>query len=188
MNAVLNIGLLLLTLTDVSATCVVVKFRVQVSCVTSVDGTFIKLPSSDTCDTINWRDATHFYSEDDYRTGCRNISHCQQQQSYSGLRSPRWPYSTYLQNKYVIYSLISHYLHALLLKISCMCRFNFTWSFIYHRFYFFDCSILATHSLFKCHLWAGPHFLAISGTCMGIKGSELNLPCSLLFQFTVRYH
>ena len=47
MNAVLNIGLLLLTLTDVSATCVVVKFRVQVSCVTSVDGTFIKLPSSD---------------------------------------------------------------------------------------------------------------------------------------------
>ena len=30
-------------------------------------------------------------SEDDYRTGCRNVSHCQQQQSYSGLRSPgRW--------------------------------------------------------------------------------------------------
>ena len=36
-----------MTLTDVSATCVVVKFRVQVSCVTSGDGTFIKLPSSD---------------------------------------------------------------------------------------------------------------------------------------------
>ena len=30
-----------------------------------------------------------FDSEDDYRTGCRNVSHCQQQQSYSGLRSPR---------------------------------------------------------------------------------------------------
>ena len=30
-------------------------------------------------------------SEDDYRTGCWNVSHCQQQQSYSGLRSPgRW--------------------------------------------------------------------------------------------------
>ena len=26
--------------------------------------------------------------EDDYRTGCRNVSHCQQQQSYSGLCSP----------------------------------------------------------------------------------------------------
>ena len=24
-------------------------------------------------------------SEDDYRTGCQNVSHCQQQQSYSGL-------------------------------------------------------------------------------------------------------
>ena len=30
---------------------------------------------------------THFDSEDDYCTGWRNISHCQQQQSYSGLRS-----------------------------------------------------------------------------------------------------
>ena len=52
-NAVLNIGLLLLTLTDLSATCVVVKFRVKVSCVGSVDGTFIKLPSSD---AILWTD------------------------------------------------------------------------------------------------------------------------------------
>ena len=38
--------------------------------------------------TINWRDTTHFDSEDDYRTGCQNVSHCQQQQSYSGLHSP----------------------------------------------------------------------------------------------------
>ena len=31
---------------------------------------------------------THFDSEDDYCTGCRNrVSHCQQQQSYSGLRT-----------------------------------------------------------------------------------------------------
>ena len=35
----------------------------------------------------NWRDTTHFDSKDDYRTG-RNVSHSQQQQSYSGLRSP----------------------------------------------------------------------------------------------------
>ena len=34
-----------------------------------------------------WRDTTHFDAEDDYRTGCRNVSHCQQQQSYSGLCS-----------------------------------------------------------------------------------------------------
>ena len=47
------------------------------------------------CSCINWRDTTHFDSEDDYRTGCRNISHCQQQQSYSGLRSPRRSNSTY---------------------------------------------------------------------------------------------
>ena len=34
-------------------------------------------------------------SENDYPTGCRNVSHCQQQQSYSGLRSPgrsNWAY------------------------------------------------------------------------------------------------
>ena len=42
-------------------------------------------------DTINWR-------EDDYCTGCRNVSHCQQQQCYSELRSPRRSYSTYLRN------------------------------------------------------------------------------------------
>ena len=37
--------------------------------------------------TTNYIQIT-FDSEDDYCTGCRNISHCQQQQSYSGLRSP----------------------------------------------------------------------------------------------------
>ena len=49
--------------------------------------------------TINWRDTTHFDSEDYYRTGCRNVSHCQQQQSYSvysGLRLPGRSYSSYL--------------------------------------------------------------------------------------------
>ena len=34
----------------------------------------------------------------DYRTGCRNVSHCQQQQSYSGLRSPGRSNSTYFWN------------------------------------------------------------------------------------------
>ena len=31
---------------------------------------------------------SHFESKDDYRTGCRNVSHCQQQQSSLGLRAP----------------------------------------------------------------------------------------------------
>ena len=44
---------------------------------------------------INWRDTTHFDSEDDYHTGCQTVSHWQQQ-SYSGLHSPGQPYSTYL--------------------------------------------------------------------------------------------
>ena len=46
----------------------------------------------------NWHDTTHFDSEDDYRTGCRNVSHCQQQQSYSGLRSPKQSNSTNFWN------------------------------------------------------------------------------------------
>ena len=65
--------------------------------------------------TINWRDTTHFDSEDDYRTGCRNVSHCQQQQSYSGLHSPdnqtqptfeMTPGFNLLQNK-VLFSILS---------------------------------------------------------------------------------
>ena len=42
-----------------------------------------------------WPDFGLFDSEDDYRTGCWNVSHCQQQQSYSGLRSPGRSNSTY---------------------------------------------------------------------------------------------
>ena len=47
---------------------------------------------------INWRDKTHFDSEDDYRPDRRNVSHCQQQQSYSGLRSTGQSNSTYFWN------------------------------------------------------------------------------------------
>ena len=47
----------------------------------------------------NWRDTTHFDSEDDYRTGCQNVSHHLQQQSYSGLRSPGRSNSTYFWNE-----------------------------------------------------------------------------------------
>ena len=39
-------------------------------------------------------DTTHLDSEDDYRTGCGSVSHCQQQ-SYSELRSPGRSNSTY---------------------------------------------------------------------------------------------
>ena len=44
-----------------------------------------------THNTINWRDTTHFDCEDDYRTGCRIVSHCQQQQQRSSRRS-NWNY------------------------------------------------------------------------------------------------
>ena len=37
----------------------------------------------------------HFDSEDDYRTGCWNVSHRQQQQSYSELRSTGRSSSTF---------------------------------------------------------------------------------------------
>ena len=48
--------------------------------------------------TFNWHDTTHFDSEDDYCKGCRNVSHCKQQQSYSGLCCPGRSYSTFLWN------------------------------------------------------------------------------------------
>ena len=48
--------------------------------------------------TVNWRDTTHFDSEDDYHTGYRNVSDCQRQQSYSGLRSQARSNSTYFWN------------------------------------------------------------------------------------------
>ena len=50
---------------------------------------------------VNWRDTTHFDPEDDHRTGCRNVSHCQQQQSYSGLRSPGRSNSTFWYDSWV---------------------------------------------------------------------------------------
>ena len=39
--------------------------------------------------SINWRDTTYLDSGYGYCTCCWNVSHCQKQQSYSGLRSPR---------------------------------------------------------------------------------------------------
>ena len=48
---------------------------------------------STTCEVVIF-----FYSEDDYRTGCWNVSHCQQQQSYSGLHSPGRSNSNYFWN------------------------------------------------------------------------------------------
>ena len=67
-------------MTDVPTTWAVVIFRVKVSCITSVNGIILWLLI------------------DDYRTGCWNVSHCQQQQSCSELRSPGRSNSTYLWN------------------------------------------------------------------------------------------
>ena len=67
---------------------------------------------STTCAVIIFR-----AKEDDYRTGCRNISHSQQQQSYLGLRSPGRSYSTYLRNNIIYHCfqiLISRIVNCLL--------------------------------------------------------------------------
>ena len=45
-----------------------------------------------------------------YCTGCRNVSHCQQQQSYTGLRSPGRSNSTYFWNDSWVQNL-SHWLY-----------------------------------------------------------------------------
>ena len=58
-----------------------------------------------------FRDFRGFDSEDDYRTGCRNVSHCQQQQSYLGLRSPGWSTSTYFWNDSWVQTFHSGVLH-----------------------------------------------------------------------------
>ena len=58
------------TVTDVFSTCVVVIFRVCL---------LIWLVNYVATNTINWRYTTHFDPDDDYRTGCQNASHCQQQ-------------------------------------------------------------------------------------------------------------
>ena len=53
--------------------------------------------------SYNW----HFDSEDDYRTGCQNISHRQQQQSYSALRSSGRSCFTYLRVCFKFWDVIS---------------------------------------------------------------------------------
>ena len=44
---------------------------------------------------VKYHQLTRWSTEDDYHTGCRNVSQCQQQ-SYSGLRSAGRSYSAYL--------------------------------------------------------------------------------------------
>ena len=54
-------------------------------------------------------------SEDDYRTGCRNVSHCQQQQSYSGIRSPGSPRTIILNLlMYFLYNIINIFLYHII--------------------------------------------------------------------------
>ena len=47
-------------------------------------------------------------SEEDYSTGCWNVSHCQQQ-SYSGLCSPRQSYSTFIWNDSCVQTFHNYY-------------------------------------------------------------------------------
>ena len=52
---------------------------------------------------------------DSYRTGCRNVSHCQQQQSHSGLRSSGRSNSTYVWNDSWVQTF-----HSLSLLFKCL--------------------------------------------------------------------
>ena len=83
---------------------------------------------------MNWRDTTHFDSEDDYRTGCRNVSHCHQQQSCWGLRSPGRSYSAYFWNDSWVQTLISHY-------------------YYYHHYFFIIFSLVLEDAVY---LWRKP--------------------------------
>ena len=38
--------------------------------------------------TFDWQTTLSLDSDDDFRSGCRNVSHCHRQQSFSGLPSP----------------------------------------------------------------------------------------------------
>ena len=49
-------------------------------------------------------------SEDDYRTGCRNVIHCQQQQFQPGLRSPGRSNSTYFYI-FILYIYLYIFIH-----------------------------------------------------------------------------
>ena len=81
--------------------------------------------------TINWRDATHFDSEDYYSTGCRNVIHCEKQQSYSGLRSPRRSYSAYLW----IINLIPFRIPLFSFWLPCLVFLScFSFLFYFHKF------------------------------------------------------
>ena len=62
-------------------------------------------------------------SEDGFRTGCRNVSH--KQQSFSGLQSPRWSFSTkvcysWVQNHFLIIHLAVPFSSAWLWSCRCV--------------------------------------------------------------------
>ena len=49
---------------------------------------------------------THFGSEDDYHTGCQNVSPFRQQ-SYSGLHSPGESYATHLRECIILLDMVA---------------------------------------------------------------------------------
>ena len=69
--------------------------------------------------TINWCDTTHFASEDDYCTGCQNISDVSEQ-CYSRLHSTTQSLSNLLIKKKIIHKFLSSFSNVyLILTFSC---------------------------------------------------------------------
>ena len=80
----------------------------------------------------SWRDSTNFDSENDYRTGCPKVSHCQQQQSYSGLHSTDDHELNLLQKLFIVtFFRLSDYMMSFKEWVSQQKsdNFNVSWSF-----------------------------------------------------------
>ena len=128
-----------------------------------------------------------------YLTGCRNVSHCQQQQSYSGLRSPRRSNTTYFWLTFC-YPAISQFLMAdMSFNIACkelkIAQLNQLFQFL-HLVYDIRRRLLWVKSYTKeekCKQWRQQRFSFIerfySNDFMGREGkaiiSSISFPASL---------
>ena len=97
-------------------------------------------------------DTTHFHAEDDYRTGCRNVSHCRQQQSYSGLYSPGRSNSTYFWNDSWVQTFHSFKKFLVLKNISLLCTLlaALTRKLVRGKFICIEAGMLTLCILFWC--------------------------------------
>ena len=92
-------------------------------------------------------DKTHFDSEDDHHTGCRNVNHCQQQQSYSGLRSPGRSNSTYFLNDSWVQTF-----HIIIIVSTISNNFVFMVTTLSFIIYYFQKKVRGEFTFFLFHL------------------------------------